>query len=101
MRVNPYDTRELARGFHLALSMSAEQRGVLHAHANVKQGELEGWISRLEAAVADLAAKLGREWSVRVEHVERVKWYAPRIRHLVADVGTTRCSCCATPASRG
>ena len=33
VRVNPYDTRELARGFHLALSMSAEQRGVLHAHA--------------------------------------------------------------------
>ena len=32
------------------------------------------------------AAELGREWSVRVEHVERVKWYAPRIRHLVADV---------------
>ena len=60
--------------------------GVLHAHANVKQGELEGWISRLEAAAADLAAKLGREWSVRVEHVERVKWYAPRVRHVVADV---------------
>jgi trehalose 6-phosphate synthase/phosphatase len=34
VRVNPYDTRELARGFHLALSMPAEQRGVLHEYAD-------------------------------------------------------------------
>ena len=74
------------RAWPVAVAALRDSGGVLHAHANVKQGELEGWISRLEAAVADLAAKLGREWSVRVEHVERVKWYAPRVRHVVADV---------------
>lgn len=33
---------------------------------------------------------LGRSWEVTVEHIEKVKWYAPRIRHLVADV---KCRC--------
>lgn len=25
-------------------------------------------------------------WEIKVEHLERVKWYAPHIRHVVADV---------------
>lgn len=28
----------------------------------------------------------GLSWNVSVEHVERVKWYGPHIRHLVVDV---------------
>lgn len=28
----------------------------------------------------------GYNWDVSVEHVERVKWYAPHIRHLVVDI---------------
>lgn len=28
----------------------------------------------------------GLSWNVTVEHVERVKWYGPHIRHLVVDV---------------
>ena len=60
--------------------------GVLHVHGNVASGEESAWTRRLEEEIATRAAELGREWSVRVEHVERVKWYAPRIRHLVADV---------------
>lgn len=28
----------------------------------------------------------GHYWEVSVVHIERVKWYAPHIRHLVADV---------------
>lgn len=26
------------------------------------------------------------DWTVTVHHVERVKWYAPRVRHIVVDV---------------
>jgi len=25
-------------------------------------------------------------WEISIEHVERVKWYAPHIRHVVVDV---------------
>jgi hypothetical protein len=46
----------------------------------------------VEAAVSHLSSLLegmpGRAgWKVTLTHVERVKWYAPRIRHLV---GTPR-----------
>lgn len=67
-------------------ALRAETGGVMHVHGNVASGEEEAWTRRLESEVAALAADLGREWAVRVEHVERVKWYAPRVRHLVADV---------------
>ena len=40
-----------------------------------------------------IAEGLGRQWDITLEHLERVKWYAPHIRHVVLDV---RCS--ATPA---
>ena len=67
-------------------ALRAETGGVMHVHGNVASGEEEAWARRLESEVAALAADLGREWAVRVEHVEKVKWYAPRVRHLVADV---------------
>ena len=67
-------------------ALRAEYGGVLHVHGNVASGEEEAWARRLEGEVAALAAAEGRQWAVRVEHVERVKWYAPRVRHVVADV---------------
>ena len=29
---------------------------------------------------------MGRSWHVLIRHVERVKWYAPHIRHVVLDI---------------
>jgi len=49
--------------------------GWLHVHMNVEEERIEAWS-------AATAARLGG----RVAHVERVKWYAPRIRHVVLDV---------------
>lgn len=33
-----------------------------------------------------LADAMGRRWLVRCTHLERVKWYAPHVRHVVLDV---------------
>ena len=74
------------RAWPTAVAALRNSGGVLHVHGNVASGEEGAWARRLEEEIAALAAELGREWSVRVEHVERVKWYAPRVRHLVADV---------------
>ena len=74
------------RAWPIAVEALRESGGVMHVHGNVASGEEEAWTRRLESTVAEIAASFGREWSVRVEHVERVKWYAPRVRHLVADV---------------
>lgn len=61
--------------------------GWLHIHQNVKDSEEGDWCAaamrRLEAIAQQ---QLGRRLRCRLHHVERVKWYAPHIRHLVLDV---------------
>ncbi len=40
----------------------------------------------MQAELETLSQELGRNWRVLIRHVERVKWYAPHMRHLVLDV---------------
>ncbi|XP_044495394.1 tRNA wybutosine-synthesizing protein 2/3/4 isoform X2 [Mangifera indica] len=60
--------------------------GTLHVHGNVKDSEESSWSEYVSKSIHEIAATEGHCWEVTVEHVERVKWYAPHIRHLVADV---------------
>ncbi|RVW46009.1 LINE-1 reverse transcriptase-like [Vitis vinifera] len=60
--------------------------GMLHVHGNAKDSEEGSWSEHVSKSICDLARSEGYDWEVSVEHVERVKWYAPHIRHLVADV---------------
>ncbi|KAK6932305.1 hypothetical protein RJ641_001929 [Dillenia turbinata] len=60
--------------------------GVLHVHGNVKDSEEGLWPEHVSKSIFEIARSEGHSWKVSVEHVERVKWYAPHIRHLVADV---------------
>jgi len=43
------------------------------------------------------AAELGKHFTITLEHTERVKWYAPHIRHVVLDI---QCSAMSASASR-
>lgn len=66
-------------------SLSNETGGWLHIHGNVPSHEIDfvwaPWVAwRIQAYVPN------ETWSVTVHHVERVKSYAPRILHCVADV---------------
>ncbi|GAB2244817.1 hypothetical protein Droror1_Dr00000310 [Drosera rotundifolia] len=60
--------------------------GVLHVHGNAKDSEEDVWIKHVAETILEIAKSEGRYWEVLVEHVERVKWYAPHIRHVVVDV---------------
>ncbi|CAL8466532.1 g6068 [Coccomyxa elongata] len=60
--------------------------GWLHLHHNVKDSEEVAWIASTQAELEGLSRGLGRSWRVLIRHVERVKWYAPHIRHVVLDV---------------
>ncbi|KAL0542912.1 hypothetical protein IC582_017993 [Cucumis melo] len=64
--------------------------GTLHVHGNVKDSEEEQWTRRLIHSITEIAKSEGHCWDISVEHVQRVKWYAPHIRHLVADVQCKR-----------
>lgn len=60
--------------------------GLLHVHGNVKDSEESLWTKHVSESVGEIAKSEGHCWEVSIEHLERVKWYAPHIRHLVADV---------------
>jgi tRNA wybutosine-synthesizing protein 3 len=57
-------------------------------HENVKDSEEAEWVQgcseRLQQLSRELPGRAG--WVAAVRHVERVKWYAPHIRHIVVDV---------------
>jgi tRNA wybutosine-synthesizing protein 3 len=60
--------------------------GWLHVHANVGTSERDSWLEGLLSAVRQHAQERGVSWDVVCNHVERVKSYAPRIDHVVADI---------------
>ncbi|XP_043692125.1 tRNA wybutosine-synthesizing protein 2/3/4 [Telopea speciosissima] len=60
--------------------------GILHIHGNVKDSEEQLWPEHIVKSINDIIKSDGYCWEVSIQHVERVKWYGPHIRHLVADV---------------
>ncbi|WVZ66070.1 hypothetical protein U9M48_015345 [Paspalum notatum var. saurae] len=60
--------------------------GVLHIHGNVIDSDETHWLDNVVKSISNIAKTQGLSWNVSVEHVERVKWYGPHIRHLVVDV---------------
>ncbi|XWS12833.1 hypothetical protein CRYUN_Cryun37aG0124200 [Craigia yunnanensis] len=60
--------------------------GILHVHGNVKDTEEGLWTNHVSKSICEIARSEGHCWEVTIDHVERVKWYAPHTRHLVADV---------------
>ncbi|KAK4439340.1 tRNA wybutosine-synthesizing protein 2/3/4 [Sesamum alatum] len=64
--------------------------GTLHIHGNAKDTEEGLWTKHVVQSISDIAKSEGRSWEVSIDHVERVKWYAPHIRHLVVDVRCKR-----------
>ncbi|XP_031505706.1 tRNA wybutosine-synthesizing protein 2/3/4 [Nymphaea colorata] len=69
------------------------QGGVLHVHGNVKDSEEDSWSLYVVQSIQEIAKSEGRQWQVQLEHLERVKWYAPHIRHLVADIKCSLALC--------
>ncbi|XP_042478384.1 tRNA wybutosine-synthesizing protein 2/3/4 isoform X2 [Macadamia integrifolia] len=60
--------------------------GILHIHGNVKDSEEQLWPEHIVKSISEIVKSEGYCWEVSIQHVERVKWYGPHIRHLVADV---------------
>lgn len=77
------------KAWPLAVAALKPAGGWLHVHANVgtADGARDAWCAHLVSSLRRHAAAAGREWAcVDVVHVERVKSYAPKIEHVVADV---------------
>ncbi|MDP7329122.1 MAG: hypothetical protein QF612_04670 [Candidatus Thalassarchaeaceae archaeon] len=75
-------------GYSLALQALKPEGGMLHIHGLASSGNEEKWSANL----AQTLEKMG-SFSCSVEHIERVKWYAPHQRHIVVDIRASPVSC--------
>ena len=69
-----------------AISTLKEQGGSLHIHMNVEEEHIEQWTKDTIQTCLNYAKSDDRDWRCTHQHLEKVKWYAPRVRHVVLDV---------------
>lgn len=60
--------------------------GVLHVHMNVEEEHIERWCTQTTERFRHLVVQHGLGFDVGVNHLEKVKWFAPRVRHVVLDL---------------
>jgi tRNA wybutosine-synthesizing protein 3 len=70
----------------LAIACLKESGGILHIHMNVEEEKIEQWIDSTIHSLQQYVIELKRNYNVKVTHLEKVKWFAPRVRHIVLDV---------------
>ena len=75
----------------LAIACLKEKGGVLHIHMNVEEEKIEQWIDSTISLLQQYVGQLKRNYILEVKHLEKVKWFSPRVRHVVLDVVFTRC----------
>ena len=75
-------------GYAIALRALKPEGGVMHVHGLSSDENEEGWCANLVQTLE----KIG-PYSCSVEHIERVKWYAPHQRHIVVDIRASPVSC--------
>ena len=68
-------------GYALALQALKPEGGMLHVHGLASGGNEEEWATNLVQTLEKMGS-----FSCSVEHIERVKWYAPHQRHVVVDI---------------
>ena len=70
----------------LAINCLKTTGGIIHIHMNVKESEIEDFSDQCIAELNKYAVNQCGFENVSLQHVEKVKWYAPHIRHIVLDV---------------
>ena len=60
--------------------------GVLHIHMNVEEEHIDAWVEETIQRFTALSKHHQRGYRCEALHVERVKWFAPRVRHVVLDL---------------
>jgi Met-10+ like-protein len=67
-------------------ALHRERGGWLHIHGNVPVSEVHAWAVWVSCRIRDLAIAGHNGWIAAVVHIEKVKSFAPRVNHYVADV---------------
>ena len=66
--------------------------GWLHVHMNCLEDEIHSFVKKMTESLTNLAHDQDKRANVFcVRHVEKVKWYAPKVRHIVVDIECKVC----------
>lgn len=60
--------------------------GCLHVHMNVEEENINSWAEETVHRFQSMADEHQLGFTMSYEHLEKVKWFAPRVRHVVLDV---------------
>ncbi len=76
------------RGWPVAVAVLKPTGGTMHVHGNIATSDASRakWGAQVAAQIKALGAAQGKHWHVSCTHVEKVKSYAPRVVHAVADI---------------
>ena len=71
--------------WQLAINCLKQSGGIIHIHMNIREKEINSFVDYCLEQLEQYAAQ--RDFNtIQLQHVEKVKWYAPHIRHIVIDV---------------
>ena len=71
--------------WQLAVDCLKQSGGIIHIHMNIREKEINSFVDYCLEQLEQYAAQ--RDFNtIQLQHVEKVKWYAPHIRHIVIDV---------------
>jgi tRNA wybutosine-synthesizing protein 3 len=85
-------------GWPLAVNVLKAEGGILHVHENVRDKDIDQWVSNccnsftelFAAADRQLGYSADRPMKVTWTHIERVKSFSPHVLHIVVDLFCTR-----------
>jgi len=73
-------------GWPLALLSLKDDGGMIHLHGNSPGKTEYGWAQDIIKQLSLLSTSLGKNWKISLQHLEKVKWYSPHVRHVVLDI---------------
>lgn len=76
--------------WELALKALKSQGGWLHVHMNVEEERIPSWMEATRNRFQAWADQHDLGFEVHNRHLERVKWFAPFVRHVVLDLECRR-----------
>ena len=76
-------------GWPLAARILKPSGGMLHVHENVNQDNISNWILYAISKFETYFRNYNKSFRIECIHLEKVKSYAPRIYHVVADLKCT------------
>lgn len=69
-----------------AVNCLKQTGGYLHIHMNVEEEKIPSWQKLTIEVINKFAKSNDRKLTLVSSHLEKVKWFAPRVRHVVLDL---------------